>query len=151
MGLNLISFLTFLHILTAIVAFGILGLAGIQALMLHIQNESLRNKPKNAILRSLPPLETMETLLFQIILIGFILLSISLFTALGFSDNFYTFSHWHKILLSFLAWIFFAILLYKHYRSGWRGKKAVKWTLSGLTILLSSYLSSKWILLSNWN
>lgn len=148
MGLNLISLLTILHILTAMIAFGILGVAGIQALMLHFQNESLRNKhgntlSRNGLLKKLPPLERMESLLFQMILFGFIILTISLFTALCFNSHFYAFSHWHKIVLSFLAWIFFAILLYKHYRFGWRGKSAIIWTLTGLTILLLAYLSSK--------
>lgn len=136
------------HILTAIVSFGILIMAGFQALMLHIQNQALKNNPKSALVRFLPPIETMEILLFQIILLGFILLSFSLISAIGFVNDSYTLSHLHKILLSFLAWTFFAILLYKHHRSGWRGKTAIRWTLGGVLALLLAYFSSKLLFLS---
>lgn len=93
----------------------------------------------------------MEKGLFQIVILGFFCLSVSLGSALAFLDEMYTFSHLHKILLSFLAWVFFAILIYKHYQVGWRGKKAIFWTLAGLSVLLIAYLSSKWILIKHWN
>lgn len=134
------------HILTAIVSFGILAMAGFQALMLALQHQTLRQNPKSALVRFLPPLETMETFLFQIIFFGFIGLSLSLLSALLFLKDGYTLSHIHKILLSFLAWSLFAILLYKHQRAGWRGKTAARFTLAGLSTLLLAYFSGKWIL-----
>lgn len=136
------------HILCSIVSVGILGLAGFQALMLHMQNQALRNKPSSAILRLLPPIETMEKLLFQIIFLGFLCLSLALVSALLFASDPYARSHLHKIGLSFIAWAFFAILLYKHYRAGWRGKTAIRWTLGGVIALLVAYFSSKLILLN---
>lgn len=136
------------HILTAIVSLGILAMAGFQALMLYIQHQTLRQNPKSALVHFLPPLETMETLLFQIISLGFIGLSLSLLSALLFVQESYTLPHIHKILLSFLAWALFATLLYKHQRAGWRGKTAARFTLGGLATLLLAYFSGKWILVN---
>jgi ABC-type uncharacterized transport system permease subunit len=135
-----------LHILISIASFGILGLAGIQALILHLQNRTLRTNPKSTFLRYFPPIESMEAFLFKTIVIGFICLSFSLLSAFVFTSSLYTVSHLHKISLSFLAWIFFAILLYKHHQAGWRGKTAVRWTLLGIAVLLVAYFSSKLIL-----
>lgn len=137
------------HILSSMVSFGILGMAGFQAMMLQIQHHTLRTQPKSALLRLLPPIETMETVLFQMILLGFLCLSLALCSAIGFANDQYSLSHWHKIVLSLLAWAFFAILLYKHYRKRWRGKTAVRWTLGGFGILLVAYFSSKLVLFNN--
>lgn len=136
------------HILTAIASLGILAMAGFQALMLYIQHQTLRQNPKSALVRFLPPLETMETLLFQVIFLGFIGLSLSLSSALLFVQDSYTLPHIHKILLSVLAWALFAVLLYKHRRAGWRGKIAARFTLGGLATLLLAYFSGKWILVN---
>lgn len=135
------------HILVSFAAFGILGLAAIQATVLYLQNHLLRHKSSSFITRFLPPLETMETLLFKGIVLGFILLSFSLLSAWTFVDELYTTKQFHKIILSGLAWCFFAILLIGRYYAGWRGPTAIRWTLVSVIILLVAYLSSKLILL----
>lgn len=140
-----------IHILISIVAFSTLGMAALQATLLHMQNRLLRNKRPTSIVRILPPLQTMESLLFQIIGLGFILLSASLGTAFLFLDDLFTVSRLQKIILSFLAWGLFATLIYGHYHSGWRGPTAVRWTLFGVGMLILSYFGSKLIFLNHWN
>ncbi|OOZ35821.1 cytochrome c biogenesis protein CcsA, partial [Solemya elarraichensis gill symbiont] len=49
----------------------------------------------------------------------------------------------HKTLLSLIAWCVFAILLHGRFKFGWRGRKALKWTLAGFAFLLLAYFGSK--------
>lgn len=139
------------HIVISIVAFAILGLAVFQASLLYFQNQLLRNKSTSSIIRFLPSLETMEFNLFKIILLGFILLSFSLLSAWTFVDQLYTIQHFQKILLSGLAWGFFAILLIGRHKAGWRGPTAVRFTLIGFVLLIVAYFSSKMIFLKLWS
>jgi ABC-type uncharacterized transport system permease subunit len=136
-----------LHILVSLIAFGFLGLAAMQAGLLYIQNHILKSGTSLKLLKFLPPLQSMETFLFRIIALGFIFLSISLMTASTVINELYTVTQPYKILFSILAWAFFAILILGRLRSGWRGKTAIKWTLSGMVILIVAYFSSKLIFL----
>lgn len=135
------------HILISIAALAVLGMAALQAILLYLQTHWIRHKSSEGALRFLPPLQTMETLLFQIIWLGFLFLSASLASACIFLDDIFIISRLQKILFSFLAWAFFATLLYGHYRSGWRGTTAIRWTLSGMVLLIVAYFSSKLIAL----
>ena len=65
-----------LHILIAILAYSLLTLAAAQATLLAIQDRRLRRRQPGGFLRGIPPLTAMESLLFQMIGPGFILLSI---------------------------------------------------------------------------
>jgi len=74
---NLGSGLEF-HILISILAYSLLSIAAVQAILLYIQDTHLHKKHPGGFIRALPPLETMETLSFQMIGRGVIVLSISL-------------------------------------------------------------------------
>jgi len=51
----------------------------------------------------------------------------------------------HKTVLSMLAWVIFAFLLWGRYTYGWRGKKAIKLSLGGFVFLMLSYFGSKFV------
>ncbi len=136
----------YIHILTSIIAFSLLNIAALQAILLLIQEQQLRNHaPKRLFLR-LPPLQTMEILLFQMIGTGVVFLSISLGSGFIFIENLFAQHLAHKTLLSILAWIIFSGLVYGRIRYGWRGKTAIKWTLIGFGLLLLAYFGSKLVL-----
>ena len=52
----------------------------------------------------------------------------------------------HKVLFGIISWGVFAILLWGHYAYGWRGRIAVRWTVSGFVFLLLAYLGTKFVL-----
>lgn len=146
------NFSQLFHILISIFAFSLLGMAAFQASLLFLQNQSLRTKKPKNLLHFLPPLETMEIHLFRTITVGFILLSVALLSVFLFSntlDILNSSARLPKILLSCLAWVFFAILLLGHSIAGWRGIIAIRWTLSGMFILIVAYFGSKLIFLSS--
>jgi ABC-type uncharacterized transport system permease subunit len=133
-----------IHILSAVLAFSMLCLAAFQALLLSIQERMLRHKHAGGIINQLPPLETMENLLFQIIGLGFILLTLVLATSLFFFYELLASPQLQqKTLLALIAWIIFAILLGGRYLFGWRGRKVTYYTLSGVVLLVIIYFSGQ--------
>jgi ABC-type uncharacterized transport system permease subunit len=134
------------HILLSILSYGVLTLAALQALLLAIQTRYLRNRHPGGFIRALPPLETMETLLFRLIGLGYLLLSLSLLSGVTYIEDIFAQHLVHKTVLSFAAWTVFAILLWGRWRFGWRGRTAVRWTLSGFVVLMLAYFGSKLVL-----
>ncbi len=135
-----------IHIVLSILAYSILGLAAVQAVLLSLQERSLHNRKPGGIIRTLPPLETMEQLLFQMIIIGFSLQSMSLLSGFIYLEDMFAQHLVHKTVLSAIAWSVFAILLCGHWRYGWRGRTAVRWTISGFITLLIAYFGSKYVI-----
>lgn len=134
------------HILLSLAAYSLFTLAALQAIVLAVQEKQLRQRHLAGLLQKLPPLQTMETLLFQLITIGFILLTIGLFTGLVFIDDIFAQHLIHKTSLSIVSWTVFATLLWGRLQYGWRGKTAIKWTLIGFSFLVLAYFGSKLVL-----
>jgi ABC-type uncharacterized transport system permease subunit len=131
------------HILTSILSASLLSIAAVQAGLLGIQDLHLHEKHPGGFIRALPPLQTGEILLFQMIGLGFVLLSLALITGAIFIEDIFAQHLVHKTVLSITAWIVFAILLWGRWRSGWRGRTAIRWTLSGFCVLMLAYFGSK--------
>jgi ABC-type uncharacterized transport system permease subunit len=134
------------HILLSLTAYALLALAAMQSIILAIQEKQLRHKNAGGLLRKLPPLQTMEKALFQLLNAGFILLTLGLITGFVFVDDFIDQHVVHKTVLSVIAWLVFAGLLWGRMQYGWRSQTAVKWTLSGFGFLLLAYVGSKLVL-----
>jgi ABC-type uncharacterized transport system permease subunit len=135
-----------LHILISILAYSLLSLAAVQAILLAIQDRRLHNRQPGGFIRGIPPLTTMESLLFQMIGAGFVLLSLALLSGLFFVDDIFAQSLVQKTVLSLVAWGVFGILLWGRWRFGWRGRTAIRWTLSGFVTLALAYFGSKLVL-----
>ncbi len=135
-----------LHILVSILSYSVLTVAAVQAILLAVQNRHLRTRHPGGFVRALPPLETMERLLFQLIGLGFLLQSVSLITGWRYVEDLFAQHLVHKTVLSIAAWLVYAVLLVGRWRFGWRGRTAVRWTMAGFTALLLGYLGSKWVL-----
>jgi ABC-type uncharacterized transport system permease subunit len=134
------------HILTSLLAYSILGLAALQAILLTIQDRHLRNHHPGGFIRTLPPLAVMESLLFQMIATGFALLTLALVTGALFLKDIFAQHLVHKTTLSIMAWVVFGILLWGRWRFGWRGRTALHWTLGGFVFLMLAYFGSKFVL-----
>ncbi len=134
------------HILVSILAYSLLNIAAVQAILLALQDWQLRHHRPNRLIRSLPPLQAMESLLFQMIGIGFVLLTMSLLSGFLFLDDLFAQHLVHKTVLSILAWVVFAVLLGGRVRYGWRGQTAIRWTLGGFVALMLAYFGSKLVL-----
>ncbi len=135
-----------IHVVLSLFSAGLLTLAAVQALALAIQDRLLHRHARLGLMQSLPALETMEKLLFQLIALGFFLLSLTLISGLLFIHDLLGQHLAHKTVLSVVAWLLFAVLLWGHRYHGWRGRAAVRWALSGYAFLVLAYFGSKWVL-----
>ncbi|WP_198265704.1 cytochrome C assembly family protein [sulfur-oxidizing endosymbiont of Gigantopelta aegis] len=144
--LDNLSFELEVHILLSLLAYGLLAIAAGQSVLLLIQTYYLKNKHPGGFIRSLPALQSMEMLLFQMIIVGFTLLTLALLSGFLFLDNIFAQHLVHKTVLSIIAWLLFATLLLGRWHFGWRGKKAIHFTLGGFIFLMLSYFGSKLVL-----
>jgi ABC-type uncharacterized transport system permease subunit len=135
-----------IHILLSICAYSLLMISAFQAIMLAVQERLIKTKRAAKIMNTLPPLQVMEELLIQIIVIGFFTLSLSLASGLMFIDDLFAQHLIHKTVLSILAWVIYCVLLWGRWSQGWRGKRIIRWTLGGFSALLLAYIGSKFVL-----
>ncbi|HET7921757.1 MAG TPA: cytochrome c biogenesis protein CcsA [Gammaproteobacteria bacterium] len=134
------------HIILSLIAYSLLAVAALQAVVLALQDHRLRRRSAGVWWSRLPPLQDMERFLFQLIGAGFVLLTLALFTGFIFVTNLHAQHLLQKAILSILAWIVFGILLWGRWRFGWRGRTAIRWTLSGFVVLMLAYFGSKLVL-----
>jgi ABC-type uncharacterized transport system permease subunit len=134
-----------IHVIISLLAYSLLAIASVQSVLLAIQDHHLRHRHPGGFIRALPPLQTMEVLLFEMIALGFVLLTLALLSGFSFLDNMFEQRLAHKTLLSIAAWVVFGTLLWGRYRFGWRGQKALTWTLVGFVVLMLAYFGSKFV------
>ncbi|WP_157729872.1 cytochrome C assembly family protein [Bacterioplanes sanyensis] len=134
------------HILLAILAYSVFTIAAVQAVLLYLQDRSLKRHQTRGLLQSLPPLQTMDLLLFEMIWLGMMLLSAAFVIGWPFVVDLQQQHLQHKVVLSLIGWAVFAVLLIGRYRYGWRGTVASRWTLAGTGLLVLSYFGSQFVL-----
>ncbi|GMR21541.1 MAG: cytochrome c biogenesis protein CcsA [Gammaproteobacteria bacterium] len=137
-----------IHILISLTAYGLLSLAAVQAILLLLQEHQLRHKHPAGIVRGLPPMEVMETLMVQIVVAGLVALTLTLFSGILFSEQVFgqALRFNHHILLAILAWLVYTIFLIGRWRLGWRGRTAIRWVLGGAVLLALGYFGTKFVL-----
>lgn len=133
------------HILLSIVAYSVLTIAAAQAVLVAIQDRQLRSH-KRGLMHALPPLQTMESLLFSLIGTGFVLLTLAMASGFMTLDDLFGQHVAHKTLLTVAAWLVFAVLLAGRHWMGWRGPTAIRFTLWGFGLLLLGFYGSKLVL-----
>lgn len=136
----------FIHIILSILAYSVLSIAAIQAILLYMQNNNLKKKNNTVLIRNLPPLLTMESLLFEMLWSGTILLTLAITFGFIFVDDLFAQHLAHKSVLSILALGIFSTLLLGRRIYGWRGLTASKWTLWGSSVLMLGFFGSKLVL-----
>ncbi len=134
------------HILSSIIAYSLITLAFSQAILLWIQNYQLKHRHIHDILSMLPPLETMEHSLFDLVIVGLVMLLVSIGSGFLFVDDIFAQHLAHKTFFTLLATLVFLALIIGRYLWGWRGMIAVRWTLIGFFLLLVGYFGSKIVL-----
>ncbi|MDO8811794.1 MAG: cytochrome c biogenesis protein CcsA [Gallionella sp.] len=136
------------HIAAAMLAYSLFTIAVLHAVLISQVEKRLHHATLPRVLQNLPPLLTMETLLFRMIGFGFVLLTLTLASGVMFSEEIFG-KAWqfnHKVLFGIISWLVFAVLLWGHQFYGWRGRIAVRCTVSGFVLLLLAYLGSKFVL-----
>ncbi|HEY6898563.1 MAG TPA: cytochrome c biogenesis protein CcsA [Rhodocyclaceae bacterium] len=136
------------HFLMAMLAYSLFTLAALHALLMAAAERRLHSGRLSPLLAGLPPLLTMEALLFRLIHVAFALLTLTLISGVFFSEELFgkALPFNHKTVFAFLSWLIFAALLIGRHLRGWRGKLALRWTLAGFVALLLAYVGSRFVL-----
>ena len=134
------------HVAMATTAFAFLTIGMALAIAQVLVERRLRSRQPLGWLKIFTPLESLESGLFQSILAGFVLLTLALVSGAFFIENLFAQHLVHKVILAIVAWIVFGVLLLGRLRFGWRGRKALHWTLAGYVLLGLAYFGSKVIL-----
>jgi ABC-type uncharacterized transport system permease subunit len=151
-----------LHFLIANIAYGLFAIAALHAILmllverrLHALRGSTAQRHAGAAgngwlvgwLDTLPPLLTLEKLLFRLIGAGFILLTLTLVSGILFSEQLVdrALRLDHKTVFAILSWVMFGALLTARKVSGWRGRAALRWVLASFVALLLAYVGSRFV------
>jgi ABC-type uncharacterized transport system permease subunit len=136
------------HFLVAMLAYSLFTLAALHAILMAVAERRLRRGRVSRALASLPPLLTMEAVLFRLIHVAFALLTATLISGIFFSESLFgkALEFNHKTVFAIISWIIFALLLGGRHFRGWRGRVALRWTLSGFAALLLAYVGSRFVL-----
>ncbi|TAK44140.1 MAG: cytochrome C biogenesis protein [Betaproteobacteria bacterium] len=146
-----------LHMLLAMCAYSLFTIAILHAMLMTLVERRLhraaepgreRRAPLEGALAHLPPLLTLERLLFRLIASAFAFLTLTLASGIAFSETLFgrALPFNHKTLFALLSWATFAALLIGRYFYGWRGRTALRWTLTGFVMLLFAYVGSRFVL-----
>ncbi|SIT42118.1 ABC-type uncharacterized transport system, permease component [Paraburkholderia piptadeniae] len=151
-----------LHFLIANVAYGLFAIAALHAVLMLLverrlhamrggtlarQGAAAANGWLSSWLDTLPPLLTLETLLFRLIGAGFVLLTLTLLSGILFNEQLAdrALQLDHKTVFAILSWIMFGALLTARKVSGWRGRAALRWVLASFVALLLAYVGSRFV------
>ncbi len=143
-----------LHFVIANVAYGLFALVALHAVLmlcverrLHAPRAARRENILSDWLGSLPPLLTLEKLLFRLIAAGFVWLTLTVLSGMVFSERMLNqvFRFDPKTAFAFLSWLMFGALLLGRKLYGWRGRAALRWVLAAFIVLLLTYTSSRFV------
>jgi ABC-type uncharacterized transport system permease subunit len=136
------------HLLIAMLAYSLFTIASLHVLLMALIERRLHGGGLPVLLQKMPPLLTMEKLLFRIITAGFVLLTLTLVSGMVFSEELFgrPMRFDHKVVFGMLSWFVFAALLGGRQLYGWRGRVATRWTLTGFVMLLLAYIGSRFVL-----
>ena len=135
------------HFVVAMLAYSLFTLAALHAVLMAVAEKRLHGARLSRAFAALPPLLTMETLLFRLIGIAFVLLTLTVGSGVLFSEALFgkAFRLDHKTVFAIISWLLFGSLLVGRHMWGWRGRKAQYWTLAGFVALMLAYVGSRFV------
>lgn len=151
------------HFIIANVAYGLFTLAAFHAVLMLLAERRLHtfSRPSATAtgvtkepvwlgrwLDLLPPLMTLEKLLFRLIGAGFVLLTLTILSGVVFSEALFARAARvdHKTIFAIISWLMFGGILAARRLYGWRGRVALRWVIAAFCMLLLAYVGSRFVL-----
>src|SRR6185503_2317796 len=137
-----------LHLALAMIAYSLFVIALMHAMLMAAAERQLHGGKAGLAFGHLPPLLTLERLLFRMIGAAFVFLTLTLTSGIVFSETLFgrALRADHKTIFAILSWLTFGGLLAGRWLYGWRGRTAVRWTLGGFVLLVLAYVGSRFVL-----
>lgn len=135
-----------LHVLLSVLAQAVIGIAAAQSVLLLIQHRQLKDGHIRGVMRLFPPIQVMESMLFELLWAGLILLSTAITVGFIYVDDLFAQHLVHKTVLTLIAEGVFVVLLAGRHLLGWRARIAIYMTLAGFTLLVLGFFGSQLVL-----
>ncbi len=130
------------HVAPAFLGYAVFAVAFCLSLAYLLQERQLKSKRMGDLFRRLPSLETLDTLNYRFVALGFALFTVAIVTGSLLARH--VWGHlwsWEPVqVLSVLTWLLYACLLQAR-SIGWRGRKAATLTIAGFVLVLASFLT----------
>ena len=135
------------HILISVLTYGLLTIAAVAGLAVVLQESAVKAKRPTRLTRILPSVADGESLQIRLLIAGEIVLGIDLITgiAVQYTGQGTFLSLDHKTLLSLLAFMIIALLLFAHWRTGIRGRRVARYLLIAYLLLSLAYPGVKFV------
>lgn len=134
------------HVALSVLASAVFSIAAAQALVLLFQHKQLKRGRMQGALASFPPIQTSETMLFELLWASFIILTTAVVTGFIYVEDLFAQQVAHKTVLTLAAWLLLGALLAGRHLFGWRALTAIHLTLIGFGTLLLAFFGSQFVL-----
>ncbi|MFN2646550.1 MAG: inner membrane protein YpjD [Burkholderiales bacterium] len=144
-----VSFEFRLHLVAGMLAYSLFTVAMLHAVLIARLERRLHGTPGlDGPLGALPPLLSLERLVFWLIGAAFAVLTLTMAIGMLYSETFFgrAMRFEHKTVFVVLSWLIFGLLLVGRWRYGWRGRTALRWTVTGFVLLMLAYPGSRFVL-----
>jgi len=135
------------HLLISLVAYAVLTLAAIHAVMHILLDRSLKQKRMTPMIQALPSLFDIERYMMAQVKVATVLIGLSILT--GLSWQWVAYAHFallnHKVLLALFSFGVLILLLVKRQQSQWPSRVASRVTLAAYILLVLAYFGVKLI------
>jgi ABC-type uncharacterized transport system permease subunit len=114
------------HIILILTGYSALFFSFIASVLYLLHERSLKKKNLNGIAGKLPALETIDSIGYRLLLIGFPFMTFGLIAGSVIAQLQYGSSYFldPKVILSLLMWGVYMLILFTRWNSGWRGRRA---------------------------
>ena len=135
------------HVITCFVGYAAFGIAFCLSLMFLLKKLD-SSKRKSIFLKAIPDSGILDELNYQMIIIGFILLTLGIITGAVWAHSAWG-RYWGwdpKETWSLITWLVYAAVLHSRMMRGWRGKKMAILSMIGFFCVIFTYYGVNFIL-----
>ena len=134
------------HVITCFVAYAAFGISfGIS--IMYLLKRLDRQEWKNIFLRVIPDLSILDNLNYQVIIIGFLMLTLGIITGSVWAHSAWG-SYWSwdpKETWSLISWLIYAFVLHSRLVRGWKGKRMAIFCFIGFSCVLFTYFGVNYL------
>ena len=137
-----------LHVATALLGDAIFAIAFIAGVMYLIQEHQIKSKRLGAFYSRLPSLNSLDSINYQAINYGFLLLTIGMITGSIVAQGSHG-SYWlwdPKEVWSLITWLCYAALLHQRMAVGWRGRRSALMSIGCFFILIFTFIGVNFLM-----
>jgi ABC-type uncharacterized transport system permease subunit len=120
------------HVVLVLIGYAALFLAAVTSILYLVRERQLKAKRPGAAPSRLPPLGTLDKLLWRALSIGFVFITLSVIAGSTWA-SIEAGPHWirdPRIVISLLTWALYLVIVFFRLTAGWRGRKAAVMVLA---------------------